>query len=252
MVPSQLILAIDLGKFHSVFCALDTRSGEAQFRTATTTPTSLRTELTRQPVSRVVIEACTPAGWVHDLCAELGLTCHVANTTHDAWAWATVKRKTDKDDAFKLARLSHLGELPTVHVPPASVRQRKSLIVLRKRLVGQRVRGQNRLRGLFVSQGLSEPRGAKAWSVAGLAVFEREAKALADCGPTEVWRGEVAVLLDQHRHLEMQIRQVEAKLDQLAEHDPAMALLRTMPGMGPRTAEIVSTSLGDATRFTNS
>jgi len=28
----------------------------------------------------VVIEACLLAGWVHDLCHELGLPCHVANT----------------------------------------------------------------------------------------------------------------------------------------------------------------------------
>jgi hypothetical protein len=32
------ILAIDLGKFKSVCCALDTQSGEATFRTVTTTP----------------------------------------------------------------------------------------------------------------------------------------------------------------------------------------------------------------------
>ena len=245
------ILAIDLGKYNSVFCWLDTASGEAAFRTAKTSPASLRTELTRQVVSRVVIEACTPAGWVHDLCSELGLRCDVANTTHDAWAWSTVKRKTDRDDAFKLARLSNLGELPTVTVPPASVRQRKSLIVLRKRLVSQRVRGQNRLRGLFVGQGLSDPVGAKAWSAAGLAVFEREAKPLAECSPTEVWRGEVSVLLERHRQLEAQIRQVESKLDALAKSDPQMAILATMPGMGPRTAEIVSTHLIDAKRFTS-
>ena len=247
----SLILAIDLGKYNSVFCGLDLATGEAEFRTATTSPSTMRKELTRRAVNRVVIEACTPAGWVHDLCGELGVPCAVANTTHDAWAWSTVKRKTDKDDAFKLARLSSLGELPTVTVPPAEVRQRKSLIVLRKRLVGQRGRGQNRLRGLFVTQGLKDPVGAKAWSTAGLAVFESQAKPLAECSPTEVWRGEVQVLLDRHRHLEHQIRQTEAKLDQLAKADPATALLGTMPGMGPRTAEIVSTHLGDAMRFTS-
>lgn len=246
----SIILAIDLGKYNSVFCGLDPSSGEAEFGTAKTTPATLRKELTRRPVDRVVIEACTPAGWVHDLCGELGLRCDVANTTHDAWAWSTVKRKTDRDDAFKLARLSSLGELPTVTVPPAAVRQRKSLIVLRKRLVGQRCRGQNRLRGLFVGQGLSDPVGAKAWSAAGLAVFEGESKPLEECAASEVWRGEVAVLLERHRQLESQIRQVESKLDALAKSDPAMALLATMPGMGPRTAEIVSTHLGDASRFT--
>ena len=158
----SFILAIDLGKYNSVFCGFDTCSGEVEFRTAKTTPAVLRTELTRRPVERVVIEACSPAGWVHDLCGELGLRCEVANTSGAAWAWKNVKRKTDRDDALKLTQLFHLGQLPTVTVPSAAVRQRKSLIAFRKRLVGQRVRGQNRLRALFVGQGVCDPIGAKA------------------------------------------------------------------------------------------
>jgi hypothetical protein len=42
--------------------------------------------LLRQPVEHVVIEACSPAGWVHDLCEELHLVCDVANTADDAVA----------------------------------------------------------------------------------------------------------------------------------------------------------------------
>ena len=243
------ILAIDLGKYNSVFCWLDPNSGEVNYRTAKTTPTMMRTELTRQPVKRVVIEACSPAGWVHDLCGELGLRCDVANTAGAAWAWKNVKRKTDRDDALKLARLSSLGELPTVTVPPASVRQRKSLIALRKRLVSQRVRGQNRLRGLLVTQGLSCPVGIAAWSAAGLAHFESFAKPLAECAPTELWHGEIHLLLTRHRQVEAEIHALEVTLDALAKDDPASVLLATVPGLGPRTAEIVSTHLGDATRF---
>ena len=245
----SLILAIDLGKYNSVFCWLEANSGEVEFRTAKTTPAVLRSALLRRLVDRVVIETCSPAGWVHDLCGELGLACAVANTSGAAWAWKNVKRKTDRDDALKLAQLFQQGLLPTVTVPSAAVRQRKSLIALRKRLVGQRVRGQNRLRALFVGQGLSAPLGAKAWSVAGVGVFEREARPLAECGPTEVWRGEVHLLLARHRRMELEIRDVEAKLDELAQADPQMALLSTVPGLGPRTAEIVSTHLGDASRF---
>jgi transposase len=247
----SLILAIDLGQYNSVLCGFEPTTGEVVFRTAKTTPAVLRSELIRQPLQCVVIEACSPAGWVHDLCGELGLRCEVANTSGAAWAWKNVKRKTDRDDALKLAQLFHLGQLPTVTVPTAAVRQRKSLIGLRKRLVCQRVRGQNRLRGLFVSQGLGAPMGAKAWSAAGLAVFESQAKPLSECGPTDLWRGEVHLLLERHLQMEVQIRRVEATLDQLAKADPAMALLSTVPGLGPRTAEIVSTHLGDARRFTS-
>lgn len=85
--------------------------------------------------------------------------------------------------------------------------------------------------------------------VAGLSVFEREAKPLAACGPTELWRGEVHLLLARHRDLERDLRGLETKLDELAKVDPAMALLATVPGVGPRTAEVIRTHLGDARRF---
>jgi transposase len=108
------ILAIDLGKFNSVFCWYDTASKATTFRTVPTNPDDFRHELLRQPGVTVVIEACSPAGWVHDLCDELKLPVLVANTNGPAWQWKHVKRKTDKDDALKLAKLVAVDELETV------------------------------------------------------------------------------------------------------------------------------------------
>ena len=99
------ILAIDLGKFNSVLCWYDTGSRDTAFRSIRTGHAELEKELTRQPVGLVVFEACSQAGWVHDLCTELGLGPLVASTTGTAWQWKNVKRKTDRDDALKLGRL---------------------------------------------------------------------------------------------------------------------------------------------------
>ena len=156
------ILALDLGKFNSVLVWFEPDSRSSVFRTVKTTPEQLRLELLRQPVSQVVFEACSQAGWVHDLCEELKLPALVASTTGAAWQWKRVKRKTDRDDALKLARLAAVGEIEGVPVPPRAIRQWKSLIGFRKRLVSERVRGQNRIRGLLVCQGLPAPQGAKA------------------------------------------------------------------------------------------
>src|SRR3954467_5515931 len=123
-----LILAVDLGRFNSVLCWYEPASKAAAFRTTPTTPAEFRRALLRRPVDRVVIEACSPAGWVHDLCGELGLRCDVANTNGAAWQWRHVKRKTDRDDALKLARLAAIGELATVPIAPQPQRQGKRLI----------------------------------------------------------------------------------------------------------------------------
>jgi transposase len=243
------ILAVDLGKFNSVLCWYEPDSRDASFRTVTTTPDDLRRELTRQPIARVVFEACAQAGWVHDLCEQLGLSATIASTTGAAWQWKHVKRKTDRDDALKLARLAAVGEIDAVPVPPRAVRQWKSLIGLRKRLVSERVRCQNRIRGLLVCQGLSAPIGAKAWTEAGLAAIESLARPPAECGPDELWRGELHLLLDRLRFLDAQTREVETRLDAIAAGDSRVSLLESIPGVGPRTAEVIAVYLFDARRF---
>ena len=159
---STTILAVDLGKFNSVLCWYEPDTRSAQFRTAKTTPEDLRLELTQQPVALVVCEACSQAGWLHDLCEELGLEVLVANTAGAAWQWKNVKRRTDRDDALKLARLTAGDELDGIRVPSRTVRQWKSLIGLRERLVSERIRGQNRIRSLLVGQGWPEPRGGQS------------------------------------------------------------------------------------------
>jgi transposase len=243
------ILAVDLGRFNSVLCWYDPTTKAASFRTAATTPADLRRELLRRPVGCVVVEACSPAGWVYDLCGQVGLACAVANTNGAAWQWRHVKRKTDRDDALKLARLAAIGELATVPVSPKPQREWKSLIGLRKRLVGDRGRGQNRIRGLLAGQGLPAPAGNRAWTQTGLAGLDALARPLADCPAAELWRGELTVLLARHRFLEGQIIVVEAALDTLAAAHPGVRLLTTVPGVGVRTAEVIAAYLGDGRRF---
>ena len=243
------ILAIDLGKFNSVLCWYEPNTRDEHYRTIATTPTDLRRELTRRPLAQVVFEACSQAGWVHDLCEELKLKTTVASTTGAAWQWKHVKRKTDRDDARKLARLAALGELEAVPVPPRAIRQWKSLIGLRKRLVGERVRCQNRIRGLLVCQGLPAPLGARAWTELGLDAISQFARPLSECVGAELWRGELHLLLERYRFLEGQIRVVEAKLDERGKSDSRVSLLLSIPGVGPRTAEVIAVYLGDPHRF---
>ena len=108
----MLIIAIDLGKFNSVACLYNTQTQKHQFETLATDRGFFETLFKTYTPDLVVVEACGPNGWVSDLCAELSLEIIVCSTHEDAWMFKNVKRKTDKDDAIKLARLvSRLGLL---------------------------------------------------------------------------------------------------------------------------------------------
>jgi transposase len=245
------ILALDLGKYKTVACLYAGDPAAARFHTLTTGRAELRRLFARHRGAVVVIEACALAGWVHDLCAEAGLPCRVANTASEAWKFKHAKRKTDRDDALRLAQLQALGQLPTVAVPPPATRQWRALIAGRQDLLCRRVAVQNRIRALLVGQGLPAPRGFRAWTAAGLAGIARHAQALADCGPEELWRGLLGLALAEYRQLQGLLAEAEAKLDALAARDAGVRLLETIPGVGPRTAEVVAAHLGDARRFAN-
>jgi transposase len=245
------ILALDLGKYKSVACAYDGDPATARFYTLNTTREELRQLFERHRAAVVVVEACALSGWVHDLCAELGLVCRVANTASEAWKFKHSKRKTDKDDALRLAQLQALGQLPTVTVPPPATRQWRALIAGRQDLLGRRVAVQNHIRALFLGQGLPAPRGHRAWTATGVAGLAAQAQPLADCLPEALWRGLLHVALAEYRQLQELMAEVETKLNALARADAGVQLLETIPGVGTRTAEIVAAHLGDAKRFDN-
>jgi transposase len=246
---TRTILALDLGKYKSVACLYTGDPATATFLTLTTDRDRLRKLFAKHRPAAVVIEACLLAGWVHDLCHELGLPCHVANTASEAWKFKHQKRKTDKDDALRLAQLFALGQLPTVTVPPPATRQWRALIASRQTLVGRRVAVQNRVRALLVGQGLAAPRGAKAWTELGLQGIGQFAKPLADCGPDELWRGLLDLALTELRQVRQLADQAEARLDELAKDSDAVQLLETVPGVGPRTAEAIVAHLHEPGRF---
>src|SRR6516165_10531009 len=89
--PAGLILAIDLGKYKSVACRY-AGPDSVTFESFTTDRSRLRKLLEHARPAVVVIEACLLAGWVHDLCAELGLVCQAANTAGAAWKFKHLKR----------------------------------------------------------------------------------------------------------------------------------------------------------------
>lgn len=245
------ILAIDLGKFKSVACDYDTAACSHAFTSLATNPCALHDLIVEREPDRVVIEIGSAAGWIQDLCEALEVEIQVANPNHEAWRWKSVKRKTDKDDALKLAQLSAMGQLPTIKLPKSEVRQWRSLIGYRWSLVTRRTMIKNSIRSILDRQGLSMPAGKSGWTNKAKAALAIQARPLAQVSDGDLWRGQLHIELQALEQIQGLIEQVEAKLEALARSDGRVRRLQTIPGVGPRLAEVVVAMIDDPKRFKN-
>ena len=150
------------------------------------------------------------------------------------------KRKNDRIDAKKLATLLYLDAVPTAYVPETSVRQWRELIEYRQSIVSRTVRCKNTIRALLRKQGLVAPKGL--WTAKGLHWLSSVAmSALQD-----VQRD---LLLDELATHQRGLKKVTTRLNQMGKKNPAVRLLQTIPGIGPRTAEAVVAYVADPHRF---
>ncbi len=246
----MLILAIDLGKFNSMCCFYDTNSRKPDFQKAETTRRYLTTVLKSRQVDLVVMEACGPSGWISDLCEELGLKTLVCSTNEEAWQWKNVKRKTDKDDALKLAKMAEMGALSAVHVPKQEVREQRTLIKYRKTLDQRVNRIKNTIRSLFANRGIQIDSGKRAWCT-GRKLIDSHRKPIIECELDELWKGELDMELTQLDALAVQLDKVEKRLGVIAKNNPHITRLMTIPGVGPRTAEVLVATIDNPHRFKN-
>lgn len=243
------ILALDLGKYKTVGCDYERESGEHRFRGIGTTPGALQQLVQEVKPDRVVIEVCNIAGWVCDLLRGMGIEVQVANTSEDAWRWRKVKQKNDRCDALKAAQLSSVNQLREVHIPTIEVRQWRALIAFRQQLVKRRSKVKNHIRDLLLTEGQILPRGAKCWTQLGVVRLEAMAKPLSEVGMNELWRGQLHMELRQLREVQEEIDLAEEQLDAIAKADPRVALLGTIPGVGPRLSEAIVALLDRPERF---
>ena len=244
------ILALDLGKFNTMCCFFDTKTRKHSFLNATTERNYLDTIFKKHKIDLVVMEACGPSGWINDLAKSHHLPTLVCSTNEDAWKWSNVKRKTDKDDALKLARMATMNELKAVHMPSEEHREFRSLVKYRKTLDGRINKMKCTIRAWFVNHGIPIDTGDKAWHT-GRERINSFRKPLVECQPHELSRGELDLELTQMDALAEHVDIVVKKLEMLGKNDPRIVRLRTIPGVGPRTAEILVACIDDPHRFAN-
>jgi transposase len=189
----------------------------------------------------VCYEASCGYGYLHEKFSAMAQSVQVAHPGQLRLIYRS-KKKFDRIDAKKLSQLMFMDLVPQVHVPGPDVRAWRSLIVYRHRLMNRRVGVKNQVRGLLRNLGNAAPAGKRLWSNKGIKWLKEQTL------------GELAALqrdmgAEELEELNKRIGRAEKQLNQIANASPAIALLKTIPGVGVRTAEAVVAYIDDVKRF---
>ena len=231
-------LAIDLGGRESQICirsAEGTIVHETRCRTRDL-PKFLKTRAT----SRVVVETCAEAFHVADVALALGHQVRVVPATLvPALGVGSRKTKNDRRDSQLLSEASCRINLPSVHVPSAQSRDRKTMLSMRDALVSSRTAMINAVRGWMRAQAVRCDSGA----------VETFPKRVLHALVGEVPPPHIERVLATIDVLTEQIHGSELELEQAAKADPTCRLLMSMPGVGPMTSIAFVASLDLIDRF---
>ena len=192
----------------------------------------------------VCYEASCGYGHFHDLLRPLAARVLVAHPGQLRLIFRS-KNKNDRNDAERLAKLLYLGETPTVHVPSLEVRSWRELINCRSQVIAKRTRAKNTVRALLRGAGVVPPKQPGLWTKKGLAWLRQVAL------PTTSQQLRRDLLLEEIETLIRQVRRIEQQLNRQAQQTSAVALLRSIPGVGMRTAEAMAAFVDDPHRFRN-
>jgi transposase len=193
--------------------------------------------------SSVCYEASCGYGHLHDRLAKSAARVVVAHPAHLRLIYRS-KRKNDRVDAAKLARLLFLDAVPAVHVPRPEARAWRSMIEFRQKLVARRTGVKNQLRALLRARAIQAVK--HLWNKSGVAWLA------ALTGLDDLAALQRDLLVEELAELDAKVARVEQELAKVAARHPAVGLLRTIPGVGPRTAEAVVAYVDDVARFARS
>jgi transposase len=239
----MLYIGLDVHQRTSTLCVLDEQGREVNIRTIKGHPRRVVEFLgeTKGPFA-ICFEASSGYGWLYEQLKPLAARVAVAHPGQVRLIFRC-KRKNDRVDARKLAKLLFLDEVPTVYVPSLATRAWRGLVEHRHRCIVGRTRGKNGIRSLLRMHGIEAQRGLGLWSQKGVDWLQ------ALEFPTEVAALQRDQLVDDLHFHNRKIKRANAMLRRLADQQPGIVLLRTVPGVGIRTAEAFLAYVDDPKRF---
>lgn len=233
-------VGVDLHKLTSWFCILDKQGNELL---STRLPNNIKTlkqffQKIRKPF---VVALETTYNWYYfvDLAQEYAKKVYLANA-YELKAFAKRKKKNDKIDSRLIADLLQKGYLPVVTIADKETRQIRELLRYRMTIVKDRSRNIFRLKALLDKLGLN--------STGDFTTYKR-LKQIGNYKTTGSYSLVMQNHLEQITYQTQKISNMEKEIKALAENDPDIKLLLTIPGISYFSAALIRAELISIDRF---
>ena len=240
-------IGVDLHKKSITICVMDEKRKVLARKTLASTQTNEIVEFFRQfRPFKVVVEATASYPWFVELVEPLAEKVVLANPKK-LRVIAESTKKTDRLDAQVLAEFLVLDMIPESYQPTPRQRQHRALVRHRQYLQGRITSVRSKIRHILSNY--NADRKDLFSANCGPAYFKEVRLSDVDRFVTKQlwaeWQDHVA----QRLAVSKKIKAFVAKVPQ--REAEARAILKTAPGVGPVTAEVVLSELGDISRFRN-
>jgi transposase len=192
------------------------------------------------PLAKIAVESTNNWYWLVDMLMDAGYDVVLAHTVGLS---AGRKHKTDRRDAYHLARKARSGDLRPGYIYPRAQRGLRDLVRRRHRLVRERTGYYTQLRGFFLKHNCNH------MSFEQLRRLDLTQLAALPLPPETRLYAEL--LLEKLHVVTKQLDQMEDYIQQRCRQDSAYAALLAIPGFGPIITMTVLCEIGDIGRFPN-
>lgn len=237
---------LDISMKTTSICIVDENGKVAFHDTVETDPTAIFTalEYSRLEIEKIAIESGSLSHWLVQSLQKRGLSVVCIDSRKMSKVLSININKTDKNDARLIAEALRCGFYSEVVQKSQDLAEVQILLNSRRTLLNILVKLKNTVRGFLKTYGIRL--GTLSHQKFGIAVREY----LAD--KPEIVQIAIISLIDTYQSTLYQLNKVEAQIKKMAQDDPDIRLLMTIPGVGIITAFTFKVCLGDPKRFKKS
>jgi transposase len=241
----EQFIGCDAHKKYSVFVAVNERGEASQAVRVGHDREQYRRYLQQLPAgSQIALEASGHYYWIVDEMERAGHHPRLTNPLEAKKRMGKPGKKTDKVDANGLGILLRNGTLPEVWIPPTELRDQRELLRLRMFLVQQRTRVKNRIQGALARYNIQIAGVADLFGVEG----RQRLGARLEEFPAQT-RQSVELELVTVDFVEIQIEEVEKRLEAIMQVTAEADLLKTLPYVGRILGMVMTLEIGRVERF---